>query len=120
MADAMSQPGAMFKLDVQAENGTVLVRCEGELCLSVSDKLRDAIAWSYSPDLKMLRVDMSALTFMDPSGVACLIEASHRCRDLGVSFEVVPSEMVARLLDLTDAPVPRAAPAQPALDRSAT
>jgi len=109
----------MLKLDVQAENGTVLVRCEGELDMSVSDKLRAAIAWSYTRDLKMLRVDMSALDFMDSSGLACLIEASHQCHDLGVSFEVVPSEMVARLLDLTDAPLTRAAPVQPALGRSA-
>src|SRR5690348_12003874 len=103
-----SPPGDMLRLDVQAANGTVLVRCAGELDMSVADELRDAITWPYTPDLKILRVDMSALAFMDSSGLACLIEASHRYRALGVPFEVVPSEMVARLLDLTDAPVPRA------------
>jgi anti-sigma B factor antagonist len=108
-----SSPGDMLGLDVQAEDGTVLVRCAGELDLSVCDRLREAIAWSYTRDLRALRVDLSALSFMDSSGLACLIDTKNRCHDLGVRFDVVPSEMVAGLLDLTDAPITRAAPEPP-------
>lgn len=114
-------PGDILELDLQAKDGTVLVRCSGELDVSVCDKLREAIAWSYTCDLRALRIDMSAVNFIDSSGLACLIETNNRCHDLGIRFDVIPSEIVARLLDLTHAPIPRAAPEHPAIpERPAT
>jgi len=115
----LSLPGEMLQLEVQAEDGTVVIRCAGELDMSVCDKLCEAIAWSYTRELKALRLDMTALTFMDSSGLACLVETNNRCQHLGVRFDLIPSEPVARLLDLTGAPIPHTTPARPTLGRTA-
>ena len=116
-----SSPGDLLEVHARAENGTVALWCAGELDISVCDRFQDALDWSYTRDPKTLRIDTTDLSFMDSSGLACLIQATNRCNDLGVRFEVVASEPVAKLLDLTGAPVPRAAPqGAPTAEVSAT
>ena len=90
----------LLRLQVEAGDGVAVIRCEGELDLSVRDAFRQAIETSNSPDLTTIRIDATGLTFMDSSGLSCLIEAAQRCREHGTRLEVIPSEPVARLFEL--------------------
>jgi anti-sigma B factor antagonist len=82
--------------------GTVVIRCAGDLDLSSVRELAEAIDWSYTADLRTLRVDLSAVTFIDSSGIRCLIEAQGGCKQLGTTFEIVPSDAVHRILQFVD------------------
>jgi anti-anti-sigma factor len=49
----------------------------------------------------VLRIDTSGLSFMDSSGLACLLEAHREGQARGASLEVIPSPAVSRLVELT-------------------
>lgn len=94
-------PGSILQLDLQSDDGTVVIRCDGEIDVSVVGELREAIQWSYTPALSVLRVDMIGVSFIDSSGLGCLLESMRDCEARGATFEVVPSPAVARLFELT-------------------
>lgn len=85
----------------QAAAGTVVIFCSGEVDLSVSGELEEAIEWSYTPDLKRLRIDATNVSFMDSTGLDCLARAQTRCDQLGVTLEFVPSPAVRRVFEAT-------------------
>ena len=91
----------MLQLDVQSGEGTVVVRCDGELDVSVVGELRDAISGAHALRPKFVCIDARGLSFIDSSGLRCLIEARQKCETNGVVLEVLPGAAVARLLDLT-------------------
>jgi anti-anti-sigma factor len=86
----------------QAEPGVVAIRCTGEIDLASVDQLEEAIDWSYTPELETLRIDLSAVTFIDSSVIRCLIDAHGRCSRLATRFEVVGSDRVNRTFRLVD------------------
>jgi anti-anti-sigma factor len=91
----------LLRLEVQQEAvGMVAIRCSGELDLSNCEELRDAINWSFTPDLSALRLDLTGLTFFDSVGVKCLLECHQSCVALDVSLEIASSVEVARVLEL--------------------
>ncbi|MDX6533970.1 MAG: anti-sigma factor antagonist [Gaiellales bacterium] len=92
---------SLLRVEVQQEvTGVVVISCSGELDQSNCDELREAITWSFTPDLSTLRVDLTGLTFFDSAGVKCLLECHQSCATLGVGLEIVPSRAVARVLDV--------------------
>ena len=95
----------LLSLAVSAGNGTVVIECRGELDLSNAQQLRNALPPTDAQDISLLRIDMAEVTFMDSSGLASLLEADRRCRELGATFEIVASRFLARLLALTDNPI---------------
>ncbi len=100
----MSSDGAdppLFALDVSADDGLTTVAVAGELDLASSDDFTAAIAEGLTTGSVL--VDLSALTFMDSSGVRALNialrEASQRERELRVRAGMHPS--VVQILELT-------------------
>ena len=90
---------------VSAGNGAVVIECRGELDLSNAQELRNALPPPDAQGISVLRIDMAEVTFMDSSGLASLLEADRRCRELGATFEIVASRFIARLLALTGNPI---------------
>jgi stage II sporulation protein AA (anti-sigma F factor antagonist) len=90
----------LLKLDIEADENVVVIRCHGELDLSVADDLRAAIERLSRPGLMLLRIDATNLSFMDSSGIHCLIETGERCQEHGTRLEVIPSRPVERLLEI--------------------
>jgi anti-sigma B factor antagonist len=91
----------LLRTEVLVEpNGVVVIRCIGELDLSTMDELVEAIEWSQTPDLLVLRIDTVGLEFIDSSGLRCLVTADKRCQETGVLMELVVGPTVQRLLDL--------------------
>jgi len=82
--------------------GTMVISCAGDIDLASTPVLSEAIDWSYTSDLMVLRIDLTAVTFIDSSGIQCLLDASDRCNRLATRFEVVASRHVERVLRLVD------------------
>ena len=92
-------------LNVSAGNGAVVIECRGELDLSNAKELRNALPPPDAQGVSVLRIDMAEVTFMDSSGLASLLEADRRCRELDATLEIVASRFIARLLALTGNPI---------------
>jgi anti-anti-sigma regulatory factor len=89
-----------LRVEVQQQApGVVVVRCLGDLCFSTADDLREAIQWSLTPDLELLRLDLTGVTQIGPAGVRCLELAWQRCEELGVVLEINAGYPVRRALD---------------------
>ncbi len=95
---------AQFELAVDRDgNGTVVIACIGDLDLSTSDQFEQALERSFDDDVRVLRLDLHGLEFIDSTGLRELIRAERDCLTHGVRLELVPSPVVGRLLELTDA-----------------
>ena len=90
----------LLRLQVEAGDDMTVIRCEGEPDVSVRDMFRQALERSNRSDVTVIRIDTTGLTFIDSSGLSCLIETAHRCREQGTRLEVIPSRPVARLIQL--------------------
>jgi anti-anti-sigma factor len=91
----------LLRVDVLQESpNVVVVSGAGELDLTNCDELREAINWSFTSDLSILRLDMTALSFFNSVGVNCLLQCHQSCTTLGVDLEIAPSPVVAKVLDL--------------------
>jgi anti-sigma B factor antagonist len=74
----------------------VTVTISGEIDIATSRAMRDALATGPGP--AHLEVDMSAVTFMDASGIGVLLAARQQAVDGGGSLTLrAPSEAVRRL-----------------------
>ena len=93
---------ALLRTEVEMEvNGVVVIRCMGELDMSVVDELVEAIEWSRTPDLRVLRIETRGLEFIDSSGLHCLLKAKERCDATGVRMELVAGPAVQKLLEIS-------------------
>jgi anti-sigma B factor antagonist len=74
----------------------VTVTISGEIDIATSRAMRDALAISAGP--AHLEVDLSAVTFMDASGIGVLLAARQRAVDGGGSLTLrAPSRAVRRV-----------------------
>jgi len=94
---------AQFELAVDGEDGTAVVTCRGDVDLSTCGELERAIESSLEPGVRVLRVDLHDLEFMDSTGLRSLMRAQRRCAEQGVRMELVVGAAVRRLLELTGA-----------------
>jgi anti-sigma B factor antagonist len=85
----------------QPTAGVLVVRCVGEIDMASCNGLADRIDAMLTSELHLLRVDLTGVSFMDSTGVHCLIRIQQRCANLGARLEVAPSERVLRLFQMT-------------------
>jgi anti-sigma B factor antagonist len=83
---------------------SVIVAVAGEIDLSTADQLDGAIRQAEKTEISRIVVDLSAMSFIDSTGLSVLLEAIKRTRMDGNRLSFVPSkhEAVTRLLALTD------------------
>lgn len=75
--------------------------CAGELDVGSCRKLIDAFERLHEPRLERLRVDLSGVTFIDSTGIGCLIHADLQCRKQDIRLEIVPGAATLNLIRLT-------------------
>lgn len=85
----------------QESSAAATICCAGELDVSSCRKLIDAIENLYAPELERLRVDLSGVTFIDSTGIGCLIHADLQCRKQDIQLEIVPGIATLDLIRLT-------------------
>jgi len=90
------------EMPVQEHDGTVVVCPEGELDLAVADDLRRALTRALELAREAVRVDLGAVTFMDSTALAALVDAWRYAERRGVAFCLVrPAPNVRRVLAIT-------------------
>ncbi|GAA0714491.1 STAS domain-containing protein [Dokdonella soli] len=84
----------------EARDGYVLVRLSGEVDLSWSQAVRRAVLDALAGD-SPVGVDLSAVSYIDSSGIAALVEGFQRARTRGSRFVLVAvSDAVRAVLEL--------------------
>jgi len=82
----------MLKLHVEHENpATTVIQCTGEVDVATCSKLIDAFD-RLMPDAPGIRVDMRRVSFIDSTGIGCLLHAAIVAAAQDIPFEVVPGE----------------------------
>jgi anti-sigma B factor antagonist len=92
----------LFSLESALDGETRTLRLHGELDLATAGTLQEALEEAFDENGSLLVLDLSALTFIDSTGIALLIGAIGREAD-GVAVRFVPSQApaVTRVLKLT-------------------
>ena len=91
-----------FSIGVNHDSSSAAtIRCAGELDVGSCRRLIDAIESTYDPRLERLCVDLSQVTFIDSTGIGCLIHADLQCRKQAVRLEIVPGTATLDLVRLT-------------------
>lgn len=86
--------------EVRSEGDTTIVALSGDIDLESSPKVRAALLDSVATRRGVL-VEMSAVSYIDSSGVASLVEAYQSARRASTPFALVAvSEAAMRVLEL--------------------
>jgi len=92
----------MMDFNIKHESSyAATICCAGELDVSGCRKLIDAIESTYEPELKRLCVDLREVTFIDSTGIGCLIHADLQCHKQDVRLEIVPGTATLNLIRMT-------------------
>ena len=84
----------------EARDGYVLIRLSGEVDLSWSQSVRRAVLDALEGD-GAVGVDLSAVSYIDSSGIAALVEGFQTARTRGSRFALVAvSDAVRAVLEL--------------------
>lgn len=104
-SDAISPDlgGKPADIKSRGEGDSVIVAVAGEIDLSTADQLDAAIRDAEMTETNRIVVDLSALYFVDSTGLSVLLNAIKRSRRDGNRLSFVPSEHegVTRLFALT-------------------
>jgi anti-sigma B factor antagonist len=86
------------------EGDSVTVAVAGEIDLSTADQLDAAIREAEKTEISRIVVDLSAVSFIDSTGLSVFLEAIKRNRRDGHRLSFVPSkhDQVVRLFALTE------------------
>ena len=93
-----------LRISVTAGTAHTLVTLAGECDLNTGRQLRDILTSEVSRGAQRLIVDLSALTFMDSTGMQVLLSTRSVLAVRGGALVLVsPQPVVARILELTEA-----------------
>ncbi len=88
------------RCDIALEPGQVRVVVTGEVDLSWSSEIRDQILRALKENMPV-KVDLSAVSYIDSSGIAALVEGLQQARKSGIPFVLQrPSPAVLSVLNL--------------------
>ena len=91
-------------IDVVREAETATIGAAGELDLSVADQLRSAVSREVANGANTLTIDLTALKFMDSTGLRVLLEALDAMEkvqgSLVVKVDTGPVERIIRITGL--------------------
>ena len=87
-------------INISEQGGASVVAISGEVDLSTSPKVREALL-DCLKHAKPVVVDLSAVSYIDSSGVASLVEAFQNAKSKGLGFALAAiSETPLRVLKL--------------------
>ena len=77
------------------------IQIEGEVDVSCADDLREELNLALDAAPERVEVDLSAMPYIDSTGIGVLVGFAHRAADEGVGFSLVaPQANVVRVLSL--------------------
>ena len=81
-----------------------VVAARGEVDISSCERLDAAVQSTLEAGTEELVLNLAGVTFIDSTGLACILAALDRCRQNGTQLRLRPSRQVRRALDLTMPP----------------
>jgi anti-anti-sigma factor len=98
----------VFAVDGQRlDSARYRVTAAGEIDLASSEELIEEYERALRLPIAALELDLSNVTFMDSTGIRCLVDCRRRCSTLGVRLEVDSAAAVDRTLTLVGLGFPR-------------
>jgi anti-sigma B factor antagonist len=92
----------ILEVDTEEQDGLVHVALRGELDLSSVAKVQDELRRIEASSPSLLVLDLSKLTFLDSTGLRCLVTADERAREQGRRVVLVRGpEAVQRVFAIT-------------------
>jgi len=92
-----------FKVETTESDGFVRIAVEGELDLATVALLEAEVRRVEATEAELIVIDVSALTFMDSTGLRLLIEAHLRSQQTGNRLRIIEGSVsVQKLLRLTE------------------
>jgi anti-sigma B factor antagonist len=92
----------ILELETEERDGLVHVALRGELDLSTVGKVQDALQRVEADAPQTVLLDLSKLTFLDSTGLRCLVTADQRAREAGRRFVIVRGpDAVQRVFTIT-------------------
>ncbi|MEJ5187123.1 MAG: STAS domain-containing protein [Candidatus Geothermincolales bacterium] len=85
----MEEPTVEFYAEVREENGIRILVVRGEVDLSTSERLKEAVYESLEEGPGNLVVDLNGLDFMDTTGLGALVAGLKRARQGGGDLSLV-------------------------------
>jgi anti-anti-sigma factor len=95
----MDEP-QLLQIEVVSESSRAWVTVEGELDLVGAPQLDAALARAYGAGVSELVLDLRGVTFIDSSGIRCVIDAHHQSRSRGFDLHIHPGLEAAIVFDL--------------------
>lgn len=91
-----------FHVTVERDGTALVLHLQGELDMATAAELRLVLARALGPGTSTITVDLTALTFIDSTGIGVLVGGLRQARDEGCGFSVLnPSRSVQKALRLT-------------------
>ena len=98
----MSSDRDHFRCGAVREGETAAVRAIGELDMEAAPALAAEIAQVRASGCRQVVIDLSELTFLDSSGLRCLLDCYHEARQNGHALALIPGPpAVQRVFELT-------------------
>ena len=92
----------ILAVETEDRDGRVHVSLRGELDLSTVGKVQDELRRAEASAPALLVLDLSKLTFLDSTGLRCLVTADERAREEGRRLVIVRGpEPVQRVFSIT-------------------
>jgi anti-sigma B factor antagonist len=92
----------ILEVETENRNGGVRIALRGELDLSTVGKVQDELRRVEASSPALVVLDLSKLTFLDSTGLRCLVTADERARDEGRRVVIVRGpEPVQRVFSIT-------------------
>jgi anti-sigma B factor antagonist len=92
----------ILEIETEVADGLVRVALKGELDLSTVGKVEEELESLEAGGAKLIVLDMSRLTFLDSTGLRCLVTADQRAREAGRRLVLVRGpDAVQRVFTIT-------------------
>jgi anti-sigma B factor antagonist len=77
------------------------IRCGGELDVGQCAKLIETFDQALAREVERVVVDLRGVTFIDSTGIGCLLHGASKADKLHVAFEVIPGPAVERFVKVS-------------------
>lgn len=89
-----------MKYEIQADDQCITIHFSGEIDMQYSPVVRDQILVQLQTS-KPLHINLREVSYMDSSGIACLVEGLQKSKSVAVDFFLVaPQTQVMQMLKL--------------------
>jgi anti-anti-sigma factor len=91
-----------FRVEARSQGSAYVLAVSGELDLAAASSLEEELGQALESGSKVIVIDVTALDFIDSTGLSVLVRAHQRAQEAGLQLGLVnPGAQVERLLSLT-------------------